>query len=169
MQDHATQRLTERLEELPADVFEKIRTTVNGDDDILVGTWIEYANGKLCGCLMCDGVTREQPEGWDLTEMIGADSEAVQDMLFEFYNGSKFFGGGVNPVDYEFVQYDRLPRAFDAWAGALELESYRSKLVGQRPGEAGYDMLTTRVLTEGGREELREIIESVVSARRRHP
>ena len=158
--ERATEALTQRLYELPPDVFEKIRTTVNGDDDILVGTWIDYANGKLCGCLMCDGVTREAPEGWDLEEMIGADSEVVQDMLFEFYNGSKFLGPMGRGVSYDFVRYDGLPRAFDAWAGALDAGNKRSKIVGQKPGEAEYGMLTARILSESGREELREIVES---------
>lgn len=153
--DRLTDALVIQLEALPPDVFEKIRTTVNGDDDILVGTWIEYANDKLCGCLMCDGVTNA-PEyvNWDLTELVGADSETVQEMLNEFYG-----------LAHWAVFYDGLPRAFDAWAGALEADNNRSKLVPQRSSGA-LSTLTSRILSERGREELREIVASVVAGKR---
>ena len=149
------QELIEAINALPNKARKLIVQTINSDQTILAGRWVDFDHeGNLCGCLMMDGAPTET-----LSE-IGLDNQAAAlEFLADLYDLQDKL---EHDPDYEYV----LPPVTDA-AKVFDMfakENTGYAVMKGSPNIAWKEsFLTHGVLTEKGREALkRDIVPFIV-------
>lgn len=136
------------LGDVPAEVFERIKSTVDGEANISVSEWVSLDdNGNYCGCLLFDGYTADQDKAASAYDYLRNEEDTDLEAAMIL---SDFYGIEITKDNDDWAM--KLVVAYDNWANQLDAE-YEELY-----SEGGF-------LTDEGRIELRRLF--TIEARRR--